>query len=268
VVYYGIKALKHVGEAGLEKVYEAFRISEEFLGKKVWEFTWLETLLLVLPIIRSDTTQSLIAAGLFDNYGLSRKKMLHEFAQAQSLTDREKEVLKGLSGNSLVELLTEFCALTPKEGGPNKARKIKIESIITLLDNPVYNMDDSPAYVYTQEKEFIGESLSYAAVETASTDMQADTTCREFSGGKNAETMSFIVHVDRTKEYKITKGQARGETMLFVDMSDETGKMSGAMFSNTYKEYGDLVSQGSIVCIIGSRSRKGDSLEIKKILEI
>ncbi|MFW9876837.1 MAG: OB-fold nucleic acid binding domain-containing protein [Candidatus Thorarchaeota archaeon] len=268
-LYYGIRDVKTIGQASLQAFANVVDKAEDFLGKNIEDFTWLELLVFILSSgIDKDVVNAIISAGVFDTYNIPRKKMLFEYNQIKILSDRELNTTKGLNANNLTELLELLLEIPRKDGGPaNKSRKNKIDACIKQLKETPHDLTDDPKFIYRQEKEYMGESVSYAAVETVSSDYQGDTTCKEFLDGKSEYSMSIVGHIDNVREYKIKKGDAKGKKMCFVTVSDKTGVLDAVIFADEYDEFIDLIFPGNIVNIIGYRSKK-NRFSIKKVIEL
>ena len=74
----------------------------------------------------------------------------------------------------------------------------------------------------------------------------------------NVKIAGIIENVGYTK---IKRGDSKGKTMAFIDISDNTYLLRGAIaFSECYEKYGENILKGTAVSILGRKMRDGNSI--------
>ena len=115
----------------------------------------------------------------------------------------------------------------------------------------------------------MGVSLTCARVDEYDTS-GANCTCKEYVDGFNSKgTIRIAAQVDGVREWKIKKGNSKGQNMGFVTISDGTCSLdSVTVFSEEWSKYGKDIKEGNVLLLIGSRDKKRGSFLIKSISKI
>lgn len=267
-VHIGIKCMKGIGESSVNKMIETVTSVEKLVGKPIHVWTWIEFLRFMGGILSKTVINNLICSGVFSHFGFSRQRLLHEYNIYHSLTEREQLCISRFDMENLIECI-EALILTPKSaGGPaTKTRSEKLADIVKGMKNPAYQLEDSPRWVLTQEKELFGTPLTYSMVDTISHNFEPNTTCKDFEEGKNGDSMSFAVEITSSREWTIKSGKNNGSVMGFVSGEDQTGKIDCVAFSEVWEDNNHILTEGNTVVLVGTRSNKG-SLMIQKVFQI
>jgi len=227
-IYFGIKDIKSLtGKTG-DNVLEAMSTSAKELDKDITKFTWLEILLFLSPKINSTAFKALASVGFFRDFNgkITRNKALYDYEIFRMLTKTEKTWLlnghKEKKWKNLTAALKDL-APTKKEGGgtSKQERKQIIENEINLLNNPPYELTDDPNWLIDQEVKFLGCPVTLSKIDTSDTSA-ANTTCKEIVNGKNGNNLCVVANIQRVADYKITKGDSKGQTMSFLTIEDDT----------------------------------------------
>jgi DNA polymerase III alpha subunit len=255
----GIKGIKKLGNNVVLALFNKISEVEVSLGP-VEKWTWYQFLMYLGDEITSTTMNGLIIAGVLDQYGVDRQKMLFEFNILRSLTKLElKGVVECRDTCKTLEGVLSYVR-------DNKSRRPgKIQDLINSIYNPPYSLEDTKRWVITQERNSFGVPITYTSVDVHS-HIQSDTTCKEFVDGKGGD-MVIQGEIGRCKEIVIKNGKSKGKKMGFLDLEDETDRISCVAFSDTWEEYMDYIYNGNIVCIAGKRSDR-NGLIVNKIYEI
>jgi DNA polymerase-3 subunit alpha len=92
--------------------------------------------------------------------------------------------------------------------------------------------------------------------------VDSDTTpCIEvinLPGDSNVKVAGIIENVGYTK---IKRGDSKGKTMAFIDLSDNSYLLRGLIaFSECYEKYGEHILKGTAVSILGRKMKDGNSI--------
>lgn len=274
-IYFGIKDIKSLtGKTG-DNVLEAMSTSEKELDKDITKFTWLEILLFLSPKINSTAFKALASVGFFRDFNgkITRNKALYDYEIFRMLTKTEKTWLlnghKEKKWKNLTAALKDL-APTKKEGGgtSKQERKQIIENEINLLNNPPYELTDDPNWLIDQEVKFLGCPVTLSKIDTSDTSA-ANTTCKEIVNGKNGNNLCVVANIQRVADYKITKGDSKGQTMSFLTIEDDTCILDSVIaFPSIKNKYRYILYEGNNLILCGSVAKNDSSFIIEKIHEV
>lgn len=268
-IYFGIKDIKRIGENHIIKFVANIREMEKEFGP-IQNWSWEEFLMFFSDKTTTTVINNLILVGACDCYMKSRRYMLYEFQTWNTLTDKEKNACRKVykRGDNLVVTLNNILSLDRKSGGPANVKRVKvINDLISMLDTPTQSLQDEPGWISKNERDLLGVSLTYNALDNCS-NIVGNTTCKEFLAGVG-NSVIFSVEIVGAREYIIKNGPNKGATMCFLSVEDYSCRMDNVLaFASTYKEYKNLLYVGNTVIIQGKRSDKGDSLIVEKVEQL
>ena len=274
-IYFGIKDIKSLtGKTG-DNVLEAIAQSEKELDKSVTKFTWLEILMYLSPSINSTAFKALASIGFFRDFNgkITRNKALYDYEIFRMLTKAEKTWLldnyKDKKWKNLTAALIDL-APTKKEGGgtSKQDRKQIIENEINLLNDPPYDLNDDPSWLIDQEVKFLGCPVTLSKIDTSDTSA-ANTTCKEIVNGKSGNNLCVVANIQRVADYKITKGDSKGQTMSFLTIEDDTCILDSVIaFPSVKNKYKYILYEGNNLILCGSVAKNDSSFIIEKIHEV
>ena len=274
-IYFGIKDIKSLtGKTG-DNVLCSISESEKELNKNITNFTWIEILLFFAPKINSTSFKALSSVGFFRDFkgAITRNKALYDYEIYRVLTAAEKKwLLKNYTDKKWNNLLDALKDLSPtkKEGGgtSKQERKQIIENEINLLNNPPYSLDDEPSWLIDQEVKFLGCPVTLSKIDISDTSA-ANTTCKEIVNGKNGNNLCVVANIQRVSDYKITKGDSKGQIMSLLTIEDDTCILDSVIaFPKVKKKYKYIMYEGNNLVLCGSVAKNDSSFIVEKIYEI
>jgi DNA polymerase III alpha subunit len=274
-IYFGIKDIKCLtGKTG-DKLIEAIKEVESELGKDITKCNWVEILLYLSPKVNSAAFKALASIGFFRDFAdtITRNKALYDYDIYRVLTKSEQVWLHSNYQTrkwlTFVDCLKDLAPTKKEGGGTSKTdRKQVIENEIQLLINPPYDLQDDVSWVIDQEVKFLGCPVSMTRVETSDTSA-ANTTCKEVVNGKRGKDLCIVANVQRVSDYKITKGESKGQTMSFLTIEDDTCVLDSVIiFPKVKDKYKYVLYEGNNLIFCGSISEHDNSFIVNKIHEI
>lgn len=274
-IFFGVKDIKSLtGNTG-DKIVDHIKEVESELNKKITSFTWLEILLFLSPKINSISFKALASIGFFKGFAdiITRNKILYDYDIFKGLTNSEKNWLidhyPSKRWTTFIDALKDLAPTKKEGGGTSKIdRKQIIENEIQLLIDPPYNLEDDPSWVIDQETKFLGCPVSLSKVETSDTSA-ANTTCKEIINGKRGKDLCIVANIQRMSDYKITKGESKGQLMSFLTIEDDTCSLDSVIVFPTVKEkYKYILYEGNNLIFCGTVAGKDDSFIVNAIHEI
>jgi DNA polymerase III alpha subunit len=274
-IYFGIKDIKSLtgktGDRAIESISEA---SNE-LQKPITQFTWLEILVFLSPLMSSTAFKALASIGFFRGIKdrITRNKAIYDYDIFKTLTKSEQTWIHNNYGTKkwtkFVDCLKDLAPTKKEGGGTSKIdRKQAIENEINLVINPPYDLDDDPSWVIDQEIKFLGCPVSMTKVETSDTSA-ANTTCKEIVNGKRGKDLCVVANVQRVADYKIKKGESKGQTMSFLTIEDDTCLLDSVIvFPKVKEKYKYILYEGNNLIFCGSISENDTSFIVNQIHEI
>ena len=271
---YGLTNIKNVGSSVFKKMKN--HIEENQIN--ILECDWDCMLLLVAPHVNKKAFESLILAGAFDLFKISRSKMQHQFNTIKELTKREMEwviELKKrngeLSAAQCISMLIEESEINTGSSRPifRTDRIPAVKDLLGTFENPGYELYDAPSWVAKVEKELLGISLTCTKVEEYDTG-KSNCTCKEYIDGFNStHGIVLAVQIDSVREWKIKKGRAKGMKMGFLTVSDTTCSLdSVTAFSEEWEKYKGLLKEGNTLLLRGSRDKNRGSYLIQRVEQL
>ena len=239
-IYFGFIDIKGIGEAQVEKI-------------KSIDFTdinnWYDFLILKSGEINNKVLQNLIKVGALDQFKIPRQQMIFEHQIWNELTEKEQSWL--LINSKVDNLLDGLKILQPtkKEGGGthSKNRRIAVESLCKLLENPPNSLEDSILWKVSQERELLGIAIS--------TEFESDyNSCKEFLNSKLSD-FRLKVKLEGVVEKTIKKGVNSGRFMASLRITDGTVLLDNVViFADAYESYKSLLYDDNEVIVFGKRS--------------
>jgi DNA polymerase III alpha subunit len=274
-IYFGIKDIKSLtGKTG-DRVIESISEASQGLNKPITQFTWLEILVFLSPLMSSTAFKALASIGFFRGIKdrITRNKAIYDYDIFKTLTKAEQTWIHNNYGakkwTKFVDCLKDLAPTKKEGGGTSKIdRKQAIENEINLLINPPYELDDDPSWVIDQEIKFLGCPVSMTKVETSDTSA-ANTTCKEIVNGKRGKDLCVVANVQRVADYKIKKGESKGQTMSFLTIEDDTCLLDSVIvFPKVKEKYKYILYEGNNLIFCGSISEHDSSFIVNQIHEI
>ncbi len=270
---FGITEIKGVGGSVYDKMILCLERNKIDLQNCDWD-----TFLIGFgPCIKVDAFEALILSGALDCFKVSRSKMSHELKMFRELSKREVPWIEKYKQTNSNKNFSECVqAMIAENDWSNRHRPIfrkdrveVVESIIDSLQNPGYELVDLPGWKARQEEKYLGVSLTCARVDEYDTS-GANCTCKEYVDGFNSKgTIRIAAQVDGVREWKIKKGNSKGQNMGFVTISDGTCSLdSVTVFSEEWNKYGKDIQEGNVLLLIGSRDKKRGSFLIKSVSKV
>lgn len=273
-IYFGLKDIKSLtGKTG-DHVVEAIELVEKERGKKIDKFTWIEILVFFGSKINSTAFKALASIGFFRDFNgsISRTKALYDYEIYRTLTASEQRWVQDNFNDNWADLSECLISLAPtkKEGGGTSKleRKQNVENEIKLLLNPPYDLVDDPSWIIDQEIKFLGCPITLTKIETSDTSA-ANTTCKEIVNGKRGKDLCVVGNIQRLADYKITKGDSKGQLMSFLTIEDDTCILDSVIvFPNVKEKYKYILYEGNNLIFCGSVQKNDSSFIVDKIHEI
>ena len=270
---YGMTNIKNVGSSVFRKMMKHIKENNIDLETCDWDCF----LLLIAPFVNKKAFESLILAGVFDCFKISRSKMQHHFNLIKEFTKRETEWLKNYKESypdktavECIEAMIEASTVKSKTRPIFRQARIPvIEDLLTTYDNPGYDLYDSPSWVSKVEEELLGISLTCNKVDEYDTS-RANCTCKEFIDGFNSQKgIVLAVKIDSVREWTIKKGKAKCMKMGFVTVSDTSCSLdSVTAFSEEWEKYKKMLHEGNTVLMRGMKDKNRGSFLIKKVEQL
>lgn len=257
-IYFGLTDIKGVGDSVFNKliaIVESEKINLDNID-------WLQLLFKILLNINSTAAKALIESGATSFILKTRSAMLFEYNMVSSLTKKEcdfiaanRDKFNDLSGG-IDYLLT--C------GKINKNRKKIIEDTKVLLNNPPYSIEDSPEWIADAEDSVLGCAITCSKIDMYDISM-TNTTCRDFKNNAKKDNIIVGGEIAFINVTKTKTGKLKGSDMCFVNLADQTGSIDSVIFfPEQYKTYKNILFDGNIIIVVGTRSRTGDGLIVEK----
>jgi|TARA_Y100000310_G_scaffold270418_1_gene284218 DNA polymerase-3 subunit alpha len=270
---YGMTNVKNVGSSVFKKMVNHIKDNNINLSECDWDCF----LLLVAPFVNKKAFESLILAGVFDCFEMSRSKMQHHFSLIKEFTKREIEWLRlykednaeATAPQAIGRMIEESRVKSKKRPIFRQDRIPVIEDLLATYNNPGYELYDSPAWTSKIEEELLGISLTCNKVEEYDTS-KSNCSCKEFIDGFNSKGgIVLAVKIDSVREWKIKKGKAKGMTMGFVTVSDTSCSLDNVTaFSDEWAKYKKVLHEGNTVLLRGMKDKNRGSFLIKKVEQL
>ena len=255
-IYFGLTDIKGVGKSVYEKL---ITISQIF---NFQEINWLKYLFLVLNNINSTAAKALIQSGALSFIPMTRNKMLFEYNLINSLTKKEIENI--ISNIDKCDSIKKCLELLLTLSRINKNRKKIVEDLIRSSMFPPYSLDDTAEWLSDSEDTLLGCSITCSKIDMYDISM-TNISCRELKNTTAKENLILGAEIDFINITKTKSGKNPGAEMAFLTMTDTTGSVDSVVFfPEKYKEYKNLLFQGNIIIVKGTKSKNGDGLIVEK----
>ncbi len=147
----------------------------------------------------------------------------------------------------------------------NSRRAEKLQELLFAYTDKSYGVNRGLHQAW--EKFYFGIPLT---VYDKGLVVDADTTpCIEvinLPANANVKLAGIIEHVGYTE---IKRGDSKGKTMAFIDLSDNSYLLRGAIaFSDCYEKYGENILKGTAVTILGRKMKDGNSIIINCVKKL
>jgi DNA polymerase-3 subunit alpha len=257
-IYFGLTDIKGFGQSVFDKLIN-------IKNTKHLDFetmNWIEMLLQVLMNINSISAKALIQSGSLSYLNKSRACMLFEFNLASELTKKEAEFI--LTNIQKYKSLGDGLYDLYHNGKSNKNRKSIILGLINNYNKPPHSLEDNPEWISDTEDEILGCSITCSKVDMYDITM-TNTTCKDFKTSLMSDNLILCGEIDNLSVTKTKTGKNPGLEMSFVTLSDGTGALDSVIFfPEAYKAYRNILFQGNVIIVKGSRSKNGDSFIVEK----
>ena len=270
---FGLTEIKTVGGSVFDKMLKCLEKHQIDLDT----CNWRAFLIFFGLCIKTDSFEAIILSGALDRFDVSRSQMLHELKMFRELSKREIPWLETYKQNNIDKGLSQCIQdMIDHNDWSDKKRPIfrrdrveVLESIVDSLNNPGYDLVDLPGWKARKEAHYLGVALTCARVDEYDTS-RANCTCKEYIDGFNSQKgIRIAAQIDYVREWKIKKGNSKGQKMAFLTISDGTCSLDNiTMFSDEWDKYKKNIKEGKIALLIGSRDIKRGSFIIKSISEI
>jgi DNA polymerase-3 subunit alpha len=254
-ISFGFSHIRGVGDAAMKAV-EACR------GAKSFEdfVTLAAQNKMKRPVI-----DAFIAAGVLDEFNVSRRLMRAQYALIDGITENEHAMLADYPGTvaeriaAIADEDTVEDRRKLKKKMPNVNRRVVLRELVSTFNADSHR--DSIPQILQWEKFFLGATLSGSMADLNRAMSGARHTCKQVGanelgmGGK----VELCVVVEEMREVTVKKGKTQGRAMAFINLSDSTYTLEGACaFPDTLEEIKSLgVQIGDVVFVDGKTSDRG-----------
>lgn len=248
----GLGNLKNIGKNNCKQLLSLF----DSFPKKLSHMTWLEFCYFISDKCNTRAIESILKLGIF-SFNKTRESLIHELFIWNKLTQKEKDILipqLNISLSEALKIIIKNCN--------NKRRKESLHDIQLLLNNPPYNLNDSPKNIIKYERDILGYSLTFHMTELSA--LYGNSTLQEFNNGKS-NNLQILCEISRIREYNSKKGGK----MAFLTVEDASDKSEAVVFPSTYQKFRNQLYEGNIIIINGVRSSYNNkSLIINSLSEL
>jgi len=267
-VYFGIGDIKKIGESHVKRVITNVQEVEKRLKRKINEWTWYEFLIYFSDTVSQTVINGLINAGATDYMEGSRNSKVNDYGRWRKLTKKEREWVQDncQSCSTLIEAINYLLKYREKIIAP---RRKKIEDIVIDSRNDSFSLKDDAYYIASHETELLGIPITCTKLDTCNSNVEPNTTCKEFLQGKRGK-MTIAVEILDAREYIIKKGNNKGKRMLYLCVEDDTASIDSVIiFPNVLEQHQPILIRGSTVLLDGKRdSRNADSFVVENVIQI
>lgn len=257
-IYFGLTDIKGVGSSVFDKLQKIMNN----LPLPVDQMSWLQVLFYILLKINSTAAKAMIESGALSFINKSRTSMLFEYTVACSLTKKEIEFILSniIKYNTLYESI--YYMINNHKITKNRL-KILMDSL-NLLNNPPYSLTDTAEWLADVEDNNLGCAITCSKVDMYDISM-TNTTCKDFKNNIDTKNLILGGEIDSVNITKTKSGKNPGAEMAFVTVSDGTGVLDGIIFfPEVYKKYRQILFEGNVIIVCGSRSKTKDGFIVEK----
>lgn len=253
-IHFGLTDIKGFGGSVFDKLKTLSNVVD------INNLSWIQMLFKVLMNINSAAAKSLIKSGALSHIVKSRSAMLFEFDIASDLTQKEISMVESVNPKDLSAALNYLLGATKV----NKKRKQAIANLYNMLQNPPYDLNDSPEWISDVEEEILGCSITCSKVDMYDISM-TNINCREFKTSNITNNLIVCGEIENISVTKTKTGKNPGLEMAFVTIADGFGSIDSIIFfPEQYRQYRNLLFDNNVVVICGNRSKNKDSLIVEK----
>ena len=264
---FGMTNVKKVGGSVYDKLISCMEVQNK---KNIEDMSFDQFLMHYGHCVKKDSMLALILAGACDCFYLNRLEMKHIFDQYQELSKRELEWIRNNSKETLMETLNNM--IITNDWSDKKRpifRKDRVEVIAGLVDsleNPGYNLQDSPAWRAKNEQEYLGVALTCSKVDEYDTS-HANCTCKEFIDGfQSSNGIAIAAELKSLREWTIKRGDSKGKKMAFITLSDATCNLDNVvMFSEDYEKHKSKLQEKAVLLFRGMRQKEKNGFLVKNV---
>lgn len=228
-IRFGLLAIKNLGKAVVQNI---LRIRKEEKFTSFYDFCER----MYGEDINKRAVESLISSGALDSFPSNRRQMLQSVDMV--IGSIEEEHRKNVEGQlNLFE--------SPEIQQPQEQKLPYVEEF-SLKERLMMEKDTIGIYLSGHPVE------SYKRlIEQKQTDLISDILAQDLGTPYGDKTMVGVVC---TIESRRTKNTKTGSRMAFLTIEDMTASMSVLVFPKVFQEYGNLLTEGSIVYLTGKLS--------------
>jgi DNA polymerase-3 subunit alpha len=265
-IRFGIADIKGIGKNAYKKLSFILKQYVKNTEKKLENISWNEFLIYISRKIGSGTNMILFQGGAMSYLGLSRTQLCFEYELFNRLTDLEQMyIAKEMTNQSIADKkLGDIIKILIEDNIPNVRRKVIVEGIIKMANNPPYNMEDSPEWLAHTEANLFGVPLICSGLENKTED--ATHTCMDYI--QSPTECSIALSLDEVKEHVTKNGKSKGKKMAFMTASDLTGKLECVIFPEEYAQFELYIFAGNNILAGGTPSKDKSSFIIKNVKQI
>jgi len=241
-IRFGLAAVKRVGVGAVDEIVRTRDESGPYTG-------FLDFCRRVpQEAINKGLCESLILAGAFDSFGISRSRMAAGYDTILSAVHNERK--KNIAGQmSLFAMEEVFTTQETQEAWPNVPDFTRGEQLLHERDMTGVYISGHPLDSYTALVEKNTILTSDLTVQD-----EDEPTAEENTHVQDGMSVTFTGLLSEVKT-KITKSATM---MAFVQMEDFVGTVEVIVFPRTYQQYSSLLQQDGIVTVSGRITMRED----------
>ena len=267
---FGMTNVKKVGSSVYDKLISCILESG---NKNVDDMNFDQCLMMYGHCIKKDSMLALILSGACDCFYINRLEMKHIYEQYKELSKREVEWVRNNMEETLLETLNKMLLTndwSDKKRPIFKRDRVEIiDGLIDSLENPGYNLEDSPAWRAKNEQEYLGVALTCSKVDEYDTS-HANCTCKEFLDGfQSTNGIAIAAELKSIREWTIKRGDSKGKKMAFITLSDSSCNLDNVvMFSEDYEKHKDKLQEKAVMLFRGMRQKEKRGFLVKNVLPL
>ncbi len=233
-MYFGLNAIKNVGEGLCEKIIK--NRNENGIYRSLQNFCER----LEGRELNKKALEYLIRSGAFDDMGLNRRQMLEN-------SDRLLE----MAGSGNAGFIDGQLGLFGADSSVDMEYKIP------------FVREFSSRQLYAMEKDAVGVYLTGSPISEYDYVRKLFRTVKAGSIQNNTEIKDGekirLIGIIESRRDHVTK---KGERMCFLNVTDGTGELDAVVFPDLYSISGSKLNEGSVVYISGKTSVKEESVSV------
>lgn len=260
-IYFGLTDIKGVGDSVYDKIIDILNnidLQNMGFGKLYCEF---------LQHINSTAAKALISVGAIDTLSISRNKMLFYYENLNTLTNRELSVLNTIFDKEIDIEKALAILMDNTEKKLIAKRKSAVLSIINSINKPPYSLEDSPEWLASNERFYLGISLTCHKIDGCDI-YTANVECKDLLKNNCPKQPILGAEIVDINVIKTKRGLNPGQEMAFVKAEDSTGVSDLVVFPEEYTKYRDLLMEGNTLILKLDRSKNKDSFIVKKCWQV